>query len=208
MIAVDEKRLEELANSIADAARNGKMPISKLEALAHRLSHIGDAFKRLGEYEFEIPAGFNQDPWLDKFAIENKGKGFRIENCCKTLCNFPEKVVKETAGWKLRAGQRIRVTVFQITEIVTYEDCVEFLDAMGKMRLGFLGIALLKDSLPQDRICLSLSDYPVLCSSTPHGFCYGIPAVTLRNDGSMELDMNCCADKFGKGCCLLLFDVG
>jgi len=86
-------------------------------------------FQLLKTFDIVVPEDYDHSNRLKTFE-QKHGKEFCYYNPNITDCNF----AKATA--KLTPGRQLKVKVFQITETVTSEDCLNFLKSQPAILVG------------------------------------------------------------------------
>ncbi|MDP3901936.1 MAG: hypothetical protein Q8Q37_03160 [bacterium] len=132
---------------------------------------------------------------------EVHGSEFFCFNSDLTDEHFPNPSVQ------LTPGQELNLEIFQITTVVTSEDCLAFLKSRNALLLGAQGASIVyelaKDRLVKNRSCVSFDEKNRLwrdVDGRPR-----VPRVSVYSDGAFDFSLGRFEMDWRDGCCLLCF---
>lgn len=177
----------------------GKMQAGVKDVLS-KLSVADKRFELLNAFELIVPPDYKHADRLDSFKKKHK-KEFYGYNDAITDKNFSK------ATTKLVPGRKFKVKIFQITEKVTSENCMDFLKTQNAVLVGAQGASLLyelkKEQLPLGKWSVSFDEKDSLWTDSDGD--HGVPGVNRDSDGDWSFHLGDFGGDWGSDVCLVCF---
>jgi len=161
---------------------------------------LDSRFKLANAFEIVVPKGYKHATRLTTFAKAH-GSEFNYYNSDITDEHFNK------ATTKLVAGRRFKVKVFNITETVTSEDCLNFLHSQKAVLTGAQGSSLVyelaKNKMPKARWSLSFDEKDTLWVDSVGG--HRVLGVLRGSGGDFRFFLGNFLHDWDVGDCLLCF---
>jgi len=157
-------------------------------------------FKLANAFNIVVPKGYDHATRLTDFAAAH-GSEFNYYNSDITDKHFNK------ATTKLVPGRKFKVKVFNITETVTSEDCLNFLYSQKAVLAGAQGASLVyelaKNKLPKSRWSVSFDEKEALWIDSDGS--YRVPSVDRYSVGDFIFFLGPFEDAWADRDCLLCF---
>ena len=180
--------------------KNGGKMQAGIKEVMSKLSIADQRFQLLNTFELVVPKNYEHKNRLDSFRKAHK-KEFYFYNDAITDKNFSK------ATTKLTPGRKFKVKIFQITERVTSENCMDFLKTQNAVLVGAQGASLVyelkKEQLPMGKWSVSFDEKDALWEDSDGD--HRVPSVSRYSGGGWEFNLGIFGIDWGADDCLVCF---